>query len=196
MNTEYVTNKATKLLNLCRRNLYMCSREVRETAYKAIVRPQLEYASSAWSPHTCKNIDRLEKVQRRAARFSLGNYNYGPQSSITSDISNLLKWPSLHHRRIAHDVHLMHRVINSQVNIKLPPTCCFSTIHPGRFIHPQALHSEAFKHSYFVRTARIWNRLPFNICNISSFQSFKSQATQFITSKSIARINDAWTIAK
>ena len=164
----------------------MCTREVREAAYKAIVRPQLEYASSAWSPHTYKNIDKLEGVQKRAARFVLGNYNYGPCNSITTDITHILKWPSLHHRRIAHDIHLMYRIINRQVNIQLPS-------HLYTLIHTQVLHSDAFKYSYFVRTPRIWNRLPPNFCNITSFQTFKKQSTHFITSKQIVK-NNTWTI--
>lgn len=191
---DYITNKATKLLNLCRRNLYMCSKEVKETAYKSIVRPHLEYASSAWSPHTVKNIEKIEKVQRRSARFVLGNYNYGPCNSITSDIQNILKWPSLHHRRIAHDIHLMHKITNCLVNIQLPAIIHTSAIHPARFLHVQALHSEAFKHSYFVRTIRIWNKLPASLYDITSFPSFKSQATEFINSRTISKINNIWTV--
>ena len=33
------------------------------------IRPHLEYACSVWDPHTKKNIQSIEKVQRRAARF-------------------------------------------------------------------------------------------------------------------------------
>ena len=33
------TKKATKLLNLCRRNLYMCPQNIKETANKTIVPP-------------------------------------------------------------------------------------------------------------------------------------------------------------
>ena len=36
-----------------------------------MVRPILEYASSVWDPHTTANIQKLESVQRRAARFCL-----------------------------------------------------------------------------------------------------------------------------
>ena len=46
------SKKATNLLNLCRRNLHMCSRKVKNSAYNMIVRPHLEYASTCWSPYT------------------------------------------------------------------------------------------------------------------------------------------------
>ena len=40
---------------------------MRETAYKGLVRPILEYGSSVWDPHYEGLIDDLEKVQKRAA---------------------------------------------------------------------------------------------------------------------------------
>ena len=40
--------------------------------YIAWVRSRLEYASWVWSPHTKRNINNLEQVQRRATRFILG----------------------------------------------------------------------------------------------------------------------------
>ena len=74
--TDEITKKATSLLNLCRRNLHMCHQNIKETAYKAIIRPHLEYASPSWNPYTSRNINKIEAVQRRSARFVLGNYNY------------------------------------------------------------------------------------------------------------------------
>ena len=39
---NHSSKKAIKLLNLCRRNLYMCPPDVKATAYNAIVRPHLD----------------------------------------------------------------------------------------------------------------------------------------------------------
>ena len=108
--TDEISKKATNLLNLCRRNLHMCHENIKETAYKAIIRPHLEYASPSWNPYTSRNINKIEAVQRRAARFVLGNYNYSPTSGLTHDIHHRLKWIPLQHRRALYDLALFYKI--------------------------------------------------------------------------------------
>ena len=66
--------KANRTLGFLRRNLYFCLQDVKEAAYKTMVRPILEYGSSVWDPYTQDLQDELEKVQNRAARFVTRNY--------------------------------------------------------------------------------------------------------------------------
>ena len=47
-----------------------------------MVCPILEYASSVWDPHTTANIQKLESVQRCAARFCLNDHSH--YSSMTN----------------------------------------------------------------------------------------------------------------
>ena len=62
-----ICTKANRTLGFLRRTLFSCPQNVKEAAYKGMVRPILEYGSSVWDPHPDKLQEELEKVQNRAA---------------------------------------------------------------------------------------------------------------------------------
>ena len=64
-----VCNKVKRRLGLVKRTLHAADISVRKTAYEMLVRPSMEYATCAWSPNTQKDAQRLEMVQRAAARL-------------------------------------------------------------------------------------------------------------------------------
>ena len=70
-----VSAKASKVLGIIKRNLWNCSKSVKKTPYTAIVRPKLEYACAAWVPYLQKDIVKLERIQRKAARSCTNNYH-------------------------------------------------------------------------------------------------------------------------
>ena len=78
-----ICTKANRTPGFLRRNLSACPRDVKESAYKGLVRPILEYGSSVWDPQSILLQDELEKVQKRAARFVTGNYVNYETGSIT-----------------------------------------------------------------------------------------------------------------
>jgi hypothetical protein len=62
------------------------------------MRQQLEYSSSVWDPHTQSNIQKIEGVQRRAARFVTGIHN--STDSVTAMLDHdELGWENLKTRR-------------------------------------------------------------------------------------------------
>ena len=67
--TDHITAKANRSLGFVKRNLKRCPENIKEQAYKSLVRPHLEYASTVWSLHQKYQIDKPEAVQRKAARF-------------------------------------------------------------------------------------------------------------------------------
>ena len=76
-----------------RRNLYSCPQEAKEAAYKRLVRPVLDYGSLVWDTPGVVLQEELKSVQKRAARFVTGNYNY-ETGSMTGFLGQL-KWESL-----------------------------------------------------------------------------------------------------
>ena len=89
--------KANITLGFLRRNLYSCPQEVKEAAYKGLVRPVLDYSSSVLNPPGVVLQEELESVQKRAARFVTANYSY--ETGSMTGILGQLKWESLKKRR-------------------------------------------------------------------------------------------------
>ena len=89
------TNKANKTLGFLRRNLKIGNKKTKETAYKALVRPLLEYAATVWDPYTASEIQIIEKVQRIAARWVSNRHR---QTSCVNTMLDALNWPTLQER--------------------------------------------------------------------------------------------------
>ena len=116
---EHISNtvsKANKVLGLLRRNLYSCSPFDKETAYKSLVRPSLEYCSSIWDPYHQEYRHKLELVQRRAARFVCKDLRC--QSHIT-DMLRDLNWKTLEDRRTIYRLTLLYKSVHNIVAINI-----------------------------------------------------------------------------
>ena len=72
-----ITKKANSTLAFLRRNIRNCPQRA----------TSLAYASTVWDPHTQANINKVESIQRRAARFVTNNYD--PKASVTPLLQDL-----------------------------------------------------------------------------------------------------------
>ena len=61
--------QANRMLGFARRNLRASTKRCKSMAYISLIRSRMEYASTIWDPCLKKDIDLLEKVQRKAARW-------------------------------------------------------------------------------------------------------------------------------
>ena len=113
-----VTSNASKSLGFLKRNIKTKHPGIREAAYKTTVRPQVEYASSVWSPYTKKDIHKVEMVQRRATRWILSSYS--PYQSVT-ELQQQLNLRTLEQRRVDAKVIMMFKIIHGLVAIPVPP---------------------------------------------------------------------------
>ena len=70
-------------------HIYICCIEkLKQAAYFYLIRSSMEYDGTVWEPYQNYNSDRVEGVQRRAARFVKSSYT---QYSSVSDIC-LMRW--------------------------------------------------------------------------------------------------------
>ena len=89
---------------------------MRYIAYKQLV-PLLEYCAPIWDPHNQCDIQLLEMVQHRVARFILNKPWRHSNSDSVTEMLQYLKWPTLQIRRKYLRLTLLFRIINNLVMI-------------------------------------------------------------------------------
>ena len=78
-----ICDKANWTIGFLRRNLNISATSIKERAFFTLVRPLVEYASIVWDPYTQINVQKLEMVQRRAARYVKNRH--GNTSSVSDN---------------------------------------------------------------------------------------------------------------
>ena len=180
---EKTSKKANATLGFVQRNLRHCPMECRKSAYIALVRSTLEYGSVVWDPHLQKDIDKVEKVQRRAARFIKNDFRSRHDGAVTSMLTEL-DLPSLEQRRRDNRLCFMYKISKGLVPA-IPATDHLTRLRDKRkkksnpaykdyetvnFVDKyQNLHENCYKtidsrttvyrNSYFPRTVADWNQL-------------------------------------
>ena len=165
--------KADNTRAFLQRNFRSCPRQIRAQCYSTLVRPILEYSSPVWDPHLQKDIDTLEKVQRRSARFVYQDFSR--ESSVTKML-NQLNWDSLAERRAKAKVTMIYRGMNQLVEIPmdhLRPATVTSTRGNEQKFFIQYCRTTTMRHSFYPDAARLWNALPTSSTAAPSLAAFK-----------------------
>ena len=175
-----ITKKANSTSAFLQRNISPCPRQTKVLCYKALVRPIVEYACTVWDPHTQKNINKLEMLQRRYARFVFNDYQR--TSSVTSMLQQL-QWPTLQERRAQYKLVMVYRCVNFLVDIPpayLAPSPMVSKRGHSQMIIVPFARTLAYQRSFFPDTIRMWNSLPQKVVNCTTVDRFRQevQATQ------------------
>ncbi len=164
-------------MGILRRILHGCTRDIKHIAYNTLSRPILEYCSTVWNPHTRGNIDRLEQGNTKAVRFITNNYTHAP--GITTRLKQQINMDPLHIRRQAHRLTLMYKITNNYTDIDphiyLHGTNNQRTSNTHNQTYQTYANTDAYRHSYFPRTIRDWNKLLQHILNSNTIDSFTKQ---------------------
>ena len=166
--------KGNQILGLIRRNIVHKEKELIIPLYKTIVRPHLEYCIQAWRPYRKKDIDMLERVQRRATKIipKLKNISYEmrlKECGLTT----------LETRRLRGDQIEVFKILNGYENIDRN---IFFTVKEERrtrghgvTLAKKQCRLDIRKISFSQRTVNEWNRLSADCVGASSVNIFKNK---------------------
>ena len=174
--------KANQVLGRLLRSFKCREKTTMVQLYKTFVRPHLEYAIQAWCPYTIKDIDTLEKVQKRFVRqiTSLsGTYE-----------EKLLKigLTSLRDRRTRGDCIETFKMLRGFTKVDKSTWLTFLSREVGPQTRlssdPLSLETKPArldlrKHFFSVRIPPIWNALPLTIRQSTSVNQFKALYDKF-----------------
>jgi len=197
--STHITGLCKKIgstIGFLRRNLQNCPQECRRLAYIALIRSSLEYAAVVWDPYLRKDIDKLECMQRQAARFITKDYRSRDPGCI-GRMLDTLKLPPLEERRRQLRLTMLFKIANdlmpalpagdfltrtSTERRRVRPTT-YDGYESQNILQRQANNNsrcykvppsktDQFRNSFFVRTVVEWNNLPDAVVQLPSPSSF------------------------
>lgn len=167
---------ANKVLGMLRNTFVSRDAKIWKKLYTCYVRPHLEFAVSAWSPYTQKDINCLEKVQRRATKLihGLRGLPYGQRCYS-------LGLTSLSDRRIRGDLiqNFKFSIKKDEINWHFKPLVTVSRAGRRPQIKREIVRCCNQRHNFFNnRIVNNWNSLPDVIVNSDSVNQFKNSYDQ------------------
>ena len=165
--------KGNQMLGLIKRTITTRKKKVMLSLYKALVRPHLEYCIQAWRPFLAKDIEVLEKVQRRATRMI-----EECQGKEYSERLEMLRLTTLETRRERADMLEVFKIlkdfeaINGDIFFKVQ---CTKTRGHSMKLYKKRVNKNVLKFSFGNRIVDKWNNLPEEAINANSINTFKNK---------------------
>jgi hypothetical protein len=170
--------KANCMLGMIKRNIKFKDKNVIVKLYKSLVRPRLEYCVQAWSPYLKKDIDMIERVQKRATRLIEGYWDICYEDRL--ERTGLI---SLEKRRVRGDLIQVFKMIKGVDKIDYRKFFEISTVgktrgHSLKLVKKRC-NGELRKQFFSQRVVNSWNCLPQYVIDADSVNCFKNRLDKF-----------------
>ena len=155
--------------------------------FSCVVSSILEYASVVWSPHTVSDIDAIESLQKRAARWICARWDSSTFSwnKTYADCLRELNWSTLAHRRHYYIVDYVHSMLHKRTSLLFDDyfklNFSVNTRSHELTIQPVISTINSFRYSFFVNSVFLWNSVPISILSIVSKYIFRCKLRSFLS---------------
>ena len=160
--------KASHTLSCVHSCISSKSKEVILPLYAALFRPQLEYCIQFWAPHFKRDVDSMERVQRKATRMIRGQQGR-PYEERLRDL-NLF---SLQKRRLRGDLVACYKLVRGDQQALgeslFPRALPEATRNNGHKLAEGRFRLDIRRRYFTVRAARTWNQLPREVSGAGSY---------------------------
>ncbi|MCG8046530.1 MAG: reverse transcriptase domain-containing protein [Candidatus Thiodiazotropha endolucinida] len=175
---DNICSVVSSKISLLRQLAAYVSTDVLKKFYQGYILPIIDYGSITWAGTSATNLERILKLQKRAARIILHADFNTPSSTMFTELG----WQPVHTRLKYNKAVFIYKALNG-----LTPEYITSLLKPVAETHDRHLRSSVngnlavprsrtslYDRSFAVTAPRLWNSLPISLRNSPSLGAFKT----------------------